>query len=146
MTPRDRAAKEQQKAAPQAGDEPAQAVKEEAGVDDKPPEDPVQLREEIEESREELGETVEALAQKADVKAQVQEKIAEDKEQLRNTQEQVKTKVEETARRQVPLGGVRWCPAAAVVAAEEVAGGVGGILAGVIFKQRAVTRSPQPGR
>jgi methyl-accepting chemotaxis protein len=104
MTPRDSAAKEQERAAHQAGDEAAQAVKDETGIGDKPPSDPQQLRKEIEEAREELGETVEALAQKADVKARTQEKIAEGKEQLREAQQQVRRKVEETAQRQVPLG------------------------------------------
>jgi hypothetical protein len=104
MTPRDKEAKEQEKAAERAGEEAAQAVKDETGTGDTPPSDPQQLREEIEETREELGETVEALAQKADVKARVDEVIAEGKEQLRNTQEQVKTKVAETAERRIPLG------------------------------------------
>jgi Protein of unknown function (DUF3618) len=104
MTPRDTAANEQEQAAQQAGDEAAQAVKDETGVGEKPPSDPQQLREEIEETREELGETVEALAQRADVMTRVEEKIAEGKEQLREAQGQVKTKVAETAERQVPLG------------------------------------------
>jgi len=115
MTPRDREAKQQEKAAQQAGDEAAQAIKDETAIGDKPPSDPQQLREEIEETREELGDTVEALAQKADAKAQVQEKVderkaqveekvAEGKQQLHEAQQQVKTKIEEAAQRQVPLG------------------------------------------
>jgi Protein of unknown function (DUF3618) len=104
MTPRDREAKQQEKAAQQAGDEAAQAVKDETGVGDKPPSDPQQLREEIEETREELGDTVEALTRKADVKAQAQEKLGEGKQQLRQARRQVQAKVEETAQRQVPLG------------------------------------------
>jgi hypothetical protein len=88
MTPRDESAKEQEKASQKAGDEAAQAVKDETGVGDRPPSDLEQLREEIQETREELGETVEALADKADVKTHAQEK---DKE----TQEQAKAKVSE---------------------------------------------------
>jgi hypothetical protein len=88
MTPRDKSAKDQQKASEQAGEEAAQAVKDETGVGDRPPSDPDQLREEIQETREELGETVEALADKADVKAHAQEKVKE-------TQEQAKAKVSE---------------------------------------------------
>jgi uncharacterized protein DUF3618 len=90
MTPRDKDAKEQEKASQEAGEEAAQAVKDETGVGDRPPSDPEQLREEIQETREELGETVEALADKADVKAHAQEKVKE-------TQEQAKAKVSEVA-------------------------------------------------
>jgi len=97
VTPREREAKQQEKAAQQAGDEAAQAVKDETGIGEKPPSDPEQLREEIQEDREQLGDTVEALAQKADVKTQVQEKVDERKEQLRDVQEQLKSKVGETA-------------------------------------------------
>jgi MYXO-CTERM domain-containing protein len=88
MTPRDSSAKDQEKAAQKAGDDAAQAVKDETGVGDRPPSDPDELRQEIEETREDLGETVEALADKADVKAQAQEKVKE-------TQEQAKAKVSE---------------------------------------------------
>jgi ElaB/YqjD/DUF883 family membrane-anchored ribosome-binding protein len=41
------------------------------------PEDPQQLRAEIERTREDLGETVAALAEKTDVKARAREKVAE---------------------------------------------------------------------
>jgi Protein of unknown function (DUF3618) len=82
MSPRDRSAKEQEKASQQAGQEAAQAVKDETGVGRIPPSDPQELREEIAESREALGDTVEALADKADVKSRVQEKVAERKEQV----------------------------------------------------------------
>lgn len=110
MTPRDKAAKEQEQAAQQAGDEAAQVVKDETGVGDRPPSDPQQLREEIAETREQLGETVEALSQKADVKGQVQEKVAERKEQLRGAQEELRTKVgqatEQAKQRPAPIGAV----------------------------------------
>jgi MYXO-CTERM domain-containing protein len=97
MSPRDRQAKDQEKAAQQAGKEAAQDVKDRTGVGKVPPSDPQALREEIQETREGLGDTVDALAQKADVKAQAQEKIAERKEQLRETQEQAKEKAAEVA-------------------------------------------------
>lgn len=42
-----------------------------------PPDDPQELREEIERTREQLGETVQALAAKADVKARAQDKAAQ---------------------------------------------------------------------
>jgi uncharacterized protein YjbJ (UPF0337 family) len=99
MTPREKEAKDQEKAAEKAGDEAAQAVKDETGIGEKPPSDPQVLREEIEETREELGETVEAVSQKADVKGQVKEKVAERKEQLRGTQERVKAKLNEATGR-----------------------------------------------
>jgi|tagenome__1003787_1003787.scaffolds.fasta_scaffold19875091_2 hypothetical protein len=41
------------------------------------PEDPQQLRVEIERTRQELGDTVAALAEKTDVKARAKEKVAE---------------------------------------------------------------------
>jgi cobalamin biosynthesis Mg chelatase CobN len=80
MSPRDKEAKEQQKAAEQAGDEAAQEVKDSSGVGDRPPSDPQELREEIAETREGLGATVEAPAGKADVKTQAQEKVEQAKE------------------------------------------------------------------
>lgn len=97
MSPRDRQAKDQEKAAQQAGREAAQEVKDRTGTGNVPPSDPQALREEIEETREGLGDTVDALAQKADVKAQAQEKIAAQKEQLRERQEQAKQKAGEVA-------------------------------------------------
>jgi ElaB/YqjD/DUF883 family membrane-anchored ribosome-binding protein len=95
MSPRNPKAKEQEKAAEQAGDEAAQEVKDRTGTGEKPPSDPEELRQEIRETREEVGETVEALAQKADVKSQAQQKIDERKEQLRERQEQAKAKAAE---------------------------------------------------
>ena len=42
-----------------------------------PPEDPAQLRADIERTRQDLGDTVAALAEKTDVKARAKEKVAE---------------------------------------------------------------------
>jgi ElaB/YqjD/DUF883 family membrane-anchored ribosome-binding protein len=42
-----------------------------------PPDDPQQLREEIERTRLDLGDTVAALAEKTDVKARARDKVAE---------------------------------------------------------------------
>jgi hypothetical protein len=52
---------------------------ERAGRDDaaQPPQDPQELREDIERTREDLGETVAALAEKSDVKARAKEKVSE---------------------------------------------------------------------
>jgi ElaB/YqjD/DUF883 family membrane-anchored ribosome-binding protein len=44
---------------------------------DQTPDDPQQLREEIDRTRQDLGDTVAALAEKTDVKARAREKVAE---------------------------------------------------------------------
>ena len=76
MSPRDKSAKEQEKAAQEAGQEAAQAVKDRTGIGSIPPSDPQELREEIAETRDALGDTVEALAGKADVKSRAKEQVA----------------------------------------------------------------------
>jgi hypothetical protein len=84
-----------------------QSVAGKAGVEDRPPGDPGQLREEIKETREELGETVEALVQKTDVKGQLQERVAARKERLRAAQEQARQRMASVGRqareRRTPL-------------------------------------------
>jgi hypothetical protein len=67
------------------------------------PDDPVELRRDIEETREELGDTVEALAQKADIKARVSEKVEERKAALRERKAQV---AHTTQERPIPAIGV----------------------------------------
>jgi len=99
MSPREREAKEQEKAAEQAGEKAAasvakgspEAVSPEArtGATD----DPEEIRREIAGTREELGDTVEALSEKTDVKRQVSEKAEERKQALRAKQGQLKEKV-----------------------------------------------------
>jgi ElaB/YqjD/DUF883 family membrane-anchored ribosome-binding protein len=44
---------------------------------EQPPDDPAQLRDDIERTREDLGDTVAALAEKTDVKTRAKEKVAE---------------------------------------------------------------------
>jgi ElaB/YqjD/DUF883 family membrane-anchored ribosome-binding protein len=140
MTPRDKKAKEQEK----AGDEAAQAVKDRTGVGEKPPSDPEELREEITETREELGATVEALSDKADVKGQASQKVAEGKEQLKEKQQQAKAKVSDLGDK---VGGatpddVKGAATQAVHTAEErpfpaIAAAFGaGIVVGWIVKRR----------
>jgi ElaB/YqjD/DUF883 family membrane-anchored ribosome-binding protein len=46
------------------------------------PEDPAQLRADIERTREDLGDTVAALAEKTDVKARAKDKVAEVKQNV----------------------------------------------------------------
>jgi hypothetical protein len=64
-----------------------------------PPDDPQQLREEIEQTREKLGETVEALAAKADVKARAQDKASQLTGRLKGTAGQARQQAAVKARR-----------------------------------------------
>jgi phage shock protein A len=54
------------------------------------PDDPDQLRQDIERTREQLGETVEALVAKADVKAQAKEKVGQLTDRVKGTTAQAK--------------------------------------------------------
>ena len=54
------------------------------------PEDPDQLRQDIERTREQLGETVEALVAKTDVKAQAKDKVGQLTGRLKGTTAQAK--------------------------------------------------------
>ena len=63
------------------------------------PNEPEQIRAEIEDTREELGETVEALATKADVKSQAKAKVDERKQALKQKQQELKGKVSDIPRR-----------------------------------------------
>ena len=54
------------------------------------PDDPEQLRQDIERTREQLGETVEALVAKADVKAQAKDKVGQLTGKLKGTTAQAK--------------------------------------------------------
>ena len=49
---------------------------------EQPPEDPAQLREDIERTRQDLGDTVAALAEKTDVKTRAKEKVSEVKQNV----------------------------------------------------------------
>jgi cobalamin biosynthesis Mg chelatase CobN len=70
-------------------DQPADA---DAGDSDKPsvPDDPEQLKQDIEQTREQLGETVEALVAKADVKAQAKEKVGQLTDRVKGSTAQAK--------------------------------------------------------
>ena len=54
------------------------------------PEDPVQLRQDIERTREQLGETVEALVAKTDVKTQAKDKVGQLTDRLKGTTAQAR--------------------------------------------------------
>jgi len=62
----------------------------EPGAQPAVPDDPEQLRQEIERTREQLGETVEALVAKTDVKARARERANQLSERLKGTTAQVK--------------------------------------------------------
>jgi ElaB/YqjD/DUF883 family membrane-anchored ribosome-binding protein len=66
------------------GEDPGAVSASAVGRSDSPeaPQDPRELREEIERTREDLGETVAALAEKSDVKARAKEKVAEVREKV----------------------------------------------------------------
>lgn len=63
------------------------------------PQDPDEIRREIEQTREELAETVEAVAAKADVKARAQQEVDERKQQLREKGDEAKARVNEARER-----------------------------------------------
>ena len=76
-----------------------------ASVTDQPgagqmPDDPQQLRADIERTREDLGDTVAALAEKTDVKARAKEKVAE----VRTNVTEKKTELMGRARESSPEG------------------------------------------
>jgi Protein of unknown function (DUF3618) len=62
------------------------------------PEDPAEMREEIERTRQDLGDTVAAIAEKTDVKARAKEKVAE----VRGTVTEKKTELMGRARESSP--------------------------------------------
>jgi Protein of unknown function (DUF3618) len=61
-----------------------------AATEPAPPDDPEELREQIERTRDRLGETVQALAAKADVKARAQDKAAQLTERLKGKADQAR--------------------------------------------------------
>jgi ElaB/YqjD/DUF883 family membrane-anchored ribosome-binding protein len=76
-----------------------------ASVTDQPgagqtPDDPQQLRADIERTREDLGDTVAALAEKTDVKARARDKVAE----VRQNVNQRRTELVDRARESSPDG------------------------------------------
>jgi hypothetical protein len=75
-----------------------------AGVEAAPdkadlPDNPEELRTQIDETRAELGDTVEALTAKADVKGQIKEKVEDKKEQLRGQQERATAELNKVSER-----------------------------------------------
>jgi ElaB/YqjD/DUF883 family membrane-anchored ribosome-binding protein len=104
----------------------------------RPPEDPAQLRADIERTRRDLGDTVAALAEKTDVKARAKEKAAE----LRHTVSEKRTELMGRARESSPDGAnsaavqVREKAQANPVPTAAIAALVGGFLLGRLTKRR----------
>jgi ElaB/YqjD/DUF883 family membrane-anchored ribosome-binding protein len=103
-----------------------------------PPEDPQQLRAEIERTRRELGDTVAALAEKTDVKARAKEKVSE----VRHNVTEKKTELMGKARESSPDGASSTAVQVRAKAQENpvptaaLAAFVGGFLFGRITKRR----------
>jgi ElaB/YqjD/DUF883 family membrane-anchored ribosome-binding protein len=103
-----------------------------------PPEDPQQLRAEIERTRRDLGDTVAALAEKTDVKARAKEKVSE----VRHNVAEKKTELMGRARETSPDGAnsaavqVREKAQENPVPTAALAAFVGGFLFGRITKRR----------
>jgi len=102
------------------------------------PDDPQELRAEIERTREDLGETVAALAEKTDVKTRARDKVAD----VRQTVTEKRTELVGRARESSPDGAssaavqVRAKAEENPVAAGAIAAFVGGFLIGRITSRR----------
>jgi Protein of unknown function (DUF3618) len=84
----------------QGGTSPAKGRKTQVGgVAAAPPDNPEELKQEIERTREQLGETVEALAAKADVKAQARAKASQVTGRLRSRTAQARQRAAATTGR-----------------------------------------------
>jgi hypothetical protein len=103
-----------------------------------PPDDPAQLRADIERTRLELGDTVAALAEKTDVKARAKDKVAE----VRHNVSEKRTELMGRARETSPDGAgsaavqVRAKAQANPLPTAAIAALVGGFLLGRITKRR----------
>jgi len=103
-----------------------------------PPEDPAQLRADIERTRQDLGDTVAALAEKTDVKARAKEKVSE----VRQNVTEKRTELMGKARESSPDGAssaavqVRTKAQENPIPTAALAAFVGGVLFGRITKRR----------
>jgi hypothetical protein len=104
----------------------------------RPPEDPAQLRVDIERTRQDLGDTVAALAEKTDVKARAKEKVSE----VRQNVTEKRTELMGKARESSPDGASSAAVQVRAKAQENpiptaaLAAFVGGFLFGRITKRR----------
>jgi ElaB/YqjD/DUF883 family membrane-anchored ribosome-binding protein len=110
----------------------------EAGAQQQPPEDPAELRADIERTRQDLGDTVAALAEKTDVKARAKEKVSE----VRNNVSEKRAELMGKARESSPDGAnsaavqVRAKAQENPIPTAALAAFVGGFLFGRITKRR----------
>jgi ElaB/YqjD/DUF883 family membrane-anchored ribosome-binding protein len=110
-----------------------------AAQQQQPPEDPAQLRADIERTRQDLGDTVAALAEKTDVKARAKEKVSE----VRQNVTEKRTELMGKARDSSPDGAnsaavqVRSKAQENPVPTAALAAFVGGFLFGRITKKRS---------
>jgi ElaB/YqjD/DUF883 family membrane-anchored ribosome-binding protein len=110
-----------------------------ARAQQQPPEDPAQLRADIERTRQDLGDTVAALAEKTDVKARAKEKVSE----VRQNVTDKRTELMGKARDSSPDGAnsaavqVRSKAQENPVPTAALAAFVGGFLFGRITKKRS---------
>jgi len=104
----------------------------------RPPEDPAELRADIEQTRQDLGDTVAALAEKTDVKTRAKEKVAE----VRHTVSEKRTEMMDRAKESSPEGAssaavqVREKAQANPVPTAAIAALAGGFLLGRLTKRR----------
>jgi chromosome segregation ATPase len=71
----------------------------------RPPDDPDQLKTEIEQTRQQLGDTVDQLAAKADVKARAQTKVADAKAKVADVTERARNKTSQIRQQAATAGG-----------------------------------------
>jgi ElaB/YqjD/DUF883 family membrane-anchored ribosome-binding protein len=109
-----------------------------ASQSQQPPEDPAQLRDDIERTRQDLGDTVAALAEKTDVKTRAKEKVSE----VKNNVNEKRTELMGKARDSSPDGAnsaavqVRAKAQENPIPTAALAAFVGGFLFGRISKRR----------
>jgi len=114
------------------------ALDEQRTEQQQPPEDPAQLRADIERTRQDLGDTVAALAEKTDVKARAKEKVSG----VRHNVTEKKTELMGKARESSPDGAssaavqVRTKAQENPIPTAALAAFVGGVLFGRITKRR----------
>jgi ElaB/YqjD/DUF883 family membrane-anchored ribosome-binding protein len=103
-----------------------------------PPDDPAQLREDIERTREDLGDTVAALAEKTDVKARARDKVTEVKQNVSDKRTELMGKARDSSPDSANSAAVQARTKAQEnpVPTAALAAFVGGFLFGRITKRR----------
>jgi ElaB/YqjD/DUF883 family membrane-anchored ribosome-binding protein len=104
----------------------------------RPPQEPAELREDIERTREDLGDTVAALAEKTDVKARAKEKVSDVRQTVSEKRTEFMGKARETSPDTANSAAVqiRAKAQANPVPTAAIAALVGGFLVGRLTKRR----------